>query len=309
LTPAATPLSFEVELLSVVTSAYGFPKHDLSATIAAADDLARRYPDGTMRRLHPDGSMDLVAMEGWFRRRFLVYRVSPKGTAGLVESTGAPAAYRFSVAMMLVGAALFAGSILTAIVRTDGAQSLVGLGVIGFIACFVGVMRSNRFGLNWYVREAYGSESDWQQLFGPTKWAPRSVEQLRAVEVLADEHGGKALARPHPDGGTEVRTLRRGRLHTNVVALDGTVLLVHRSKAARLYVLGVAAMAIGVGGAVVTTLLYNLTDLDVMTAFYVSFGLFMAGGVLRSVVTLESKVEDRAAEAWQLVQTKPDDTD
>jgi hypothetical protein len=37
-----------------------------------------------MRRLHPDGSIDLAAMEGLFRRRFLVYRVSRKGAAGLV---------------------------------------------------------------------------------------------------------------------------------------------------------------------------------------------------------------------------------
>jgi hypothetical protein len=68
----------------VVIPTYGFPKHDLTAAIAAADDLARRYRDGTMRRLHPDGSIDLAAMEGLFRRRFLVYRVSRKGAAGLV---------------------------------------------------------------------------------------------------------------------------------------------------------------------------------------------------------------------------------
>lgn len=292
-----------------MVTTYGFPKHDLTAAIAAADDLARRYRDGSARRLHPDGSIELATMEGWFRRRFLLYRVSPDGTASLVGITGAPAAYEVSVAMIIVGAALFAGSILTAIVLGDAAHGVVGLGIIGFIGCFVGAIRSNRFGLTWYLRETFGSDSDWQPLFGPTKWAPRSVDQLRAVELLSDEHDGKAFARPHPDGGTEVRTLKHGRLHTHVVAPEGTVLLLDRSKPATLYVLGVAAIVIGIGGAVVTTLLYNLTDLDVMTAFYVSGGLLFVGTVLRSSVTLESRVKERAAGAWHLVQTKPDDTD
>jgi hypothetical protein len=308
LTPATAPLSFEVEPLPVATSAYGFPKHDLSAAIAAADALARRYRDGTARRLLPDGSIDLAAMEGWVRRRFLLYRVSMDGTATLVSSTNAPDSYAFSVAMMLGGGAVFAGSILSAI-ALGGADEILGVGVLGFIVCFVGAIRSNRFGLDWYIRELGGSEADWQQLFAPTEWAPRSVDQLRAVEQLADERGGKAFARPHPDGGTEVRTLHRGRLHEHVVAPDGTVLLVRRSKPAPVYILGVAAMAIGAGGAIVAILLYNLTDLEVDPAWYVSIGLFFAGAVLRGVVTLESRVKDRAAGAWHLVQTKPDDTD
>lgn len=278
-----------------MATTYGFPKHDLSAAIAAADDLASRYRDGSARRLHPDGSIDLAAMEGWFRRRFLLYRVSPDGTTALVESAGAPAAYKGFVAITLAGAALFAGSILTAIMLGDAAHGVVGLGIIGFIACFIGAIRSNRFDLEWYIRESSGSDSGWQALFGPTKWAPRSVDQLRAVEQLADEHGGKALARAHPDEGTEVRTLKRGRTQTHVVSLDGTVFLLHRSRPAPLYTLGAAAMAIGVGGAVIATLLYNLADLEVVTAFYMSFGLFFVGGVLRSVVTLEHRSKDQAA--------------
>jgi hypothetical protein len=309
LTPAATPLSFEVELPFVVTPTYGFPKRDLTAAVAAADDLARRYRDGTARRLHPDGSIDLAAVEGWFRRRFLLYRVSPEGTTALVESAGAPAAYRLSLVMTLGGGAVFAASVLATILRSSGAQAGLGLGVFGFIVCFVGAIRSNRFGLSWYVGEIPGCESDWQQVYAPTKWAPRSVYQLQAVEQLADEHGGKALARRHPDGGTEVRTLKQGRLQTHVVASDGTVLLVSRGEPALLYTLGTAAMAIGVGGAVVTILLYNLTDLEVDLAWYVSLGLLFVGVVLRALATLEKRAKDQAVVAWHLVQTKPDDTD
>jgi hypothetical protein len=297
-----------MELLFVDTT-YGFPKEDFTAAIAAADELARRYRDGTMRRLLPDGSIDLAAMQGWLRRRFLLYRVSPEGAAALVESKGAPADYKFALAMTLGGAALFAGTILSAIVGPDEARGMLALGVLGFIACFVGAIRSNRFGLDWYVRETFGSQTDWQQLFGPTEWSPRSVGQLHAVERLADEHGGKAFTRPHPDGGYEVQTINRGRLHTHVVAPDGTVLLVDRGKPARLYILGVAAIAVGAAAAVVTTLLYNLTDLDVVTAFYVSLGFFLAGAVMRSLVTLEGRIKDRATGGWYLVQTKPDDTD
>jgi hypothetical protein len=308
LTPGAWPLSFEVELPFVVTSSYGFPKHDLTA-IAAADELARRYRDGTARRLQPDGTIDLAAMEGWAGRRFHIYRVNVDGTAALVQTTEAPAAYRFSVATIFLGAAVFSLSILSAIVRSDGAGNLLALAVLGFIVCFAGVIRANRFDLSWYIRETFGSESDWQQVFGPTKWAPRSMDQLRAVESLADEHGGKALARPHPDGGTEVRTLKHGRLQTHVVAPDGTALLVDRSKPARLHTLGVTAIAIGVGGAIVTTVLYNLMDLGLRIAWDVSIGLLFAGAILRSLVTLENRAKDRARHGWHLVQTKPDDTD
>lgn len=291
----------------MATSTYGFPKNDLTAAIAAADELAGRYRDGTMRRLHPDGSIEVAAMEGWFRRRFLLYRVGSDGTPVLVESAGAPPEYSLFVAMILGGAALFAGSILTAIVLGDAAHHVVGLGIVGFIACFIGAVCSNRFGLSWYLRETFGSDSEWQQPYAPTEWAPRSVDQLRAVELLADWHGGKAFARPHPDGGTEVRTLKRGRLHTHVVGSDGTSLLVDRSKPAALHTLGAAGMAIGGGGAIVATLLYNLTDLDVDAAFHASIGLLFAGVVLRSIVTLESRVKNRAAEGWHLVQTKADD--
>jgi hypothetical protein len=308
LTPAAAPLSFEVELLFVDTT-YGFAKHDLTAAIAAADDLARDHRDGTARRLNPDGSIDLAAMQGWLRRRFLLYRVSPNGRAALIETRGAPGACACSVTMLLGGAAVFAGGVLSAIVTSGGAGNRMALAVAAFVVCFVGVIHANRFGLDWYLRETFGSESDWQQLFGPTEWAPRSVDQLRAVELLADEHGGKAFARPHPDGGTEVRTLKHGRLHTHVVAPDGTALFVDRGKPARLYILGVTAIAVGAGAAVFTAVLYNLTDLGLRIAWDVSIGLIFAGAILRSVVTLEGRVKDRAAGAWHLVQTKPDDTD
>ena len=290
-------------------STYGFPKQDLSAAIAAADKLARRYREGTTRRVNPDGSIDLAAMQGSFRRRFFLYRVSPDGTAELVKRAGPPGGFALAVAMLVGGGALFVGSILAAIALGDAADEIVGVGIIGFIVCFIGAIRSNRFGLDWYLRETFGSESDWQQLFGPTEWAPRSADQLRAVERLADEHGGKAFARPHPDGGTEVRTLHRGRLHTHLVAEDGTASLAQRGKPSLLYILGVGAMAIAGGGALVAIVLHNLTDLEAEPVWYVSLGLFFGGSVLRGFVRLESKIKDRAAGGWHLVQTKPDDND
>ena len=82
-----------------------------------------------------------------------------------------------------------------------------------------------------------------------------------------------------------------------------------RGDPALLYLLGVATLAIGAGGAIVAILLYNLTDLDVDRAWYVAIGLFFAGAVLRGFVTLESRVKDRGAGGWHLVQTKPEDND
>jgi hypothetical protein len=146
---------------------------------------------------------------------------------------------------------VFAGATVHAIFLSKAESTGLGIGIVGFVACFVGVIRSNRFSLECYVRERYGSDSGWQQLFGPTKWAPCSVDQLHAAEQLAHDHGGKAYARPHPDGGTD------------------------------------------------------LTDLDVTPAF---------SRVLRpllrrhnpALVTFQSRVKDRAAGGWHLVQTKPE---
>lgn len=291
----------------MVTQTYGFQKDDLTVAIAAADDLARRYRDGTARRVHADGSIDLVAMEGSLRRSFLLYRVSSEGRAALVERTAAPAAHGSAVAMMFIGIAVFAASILSVILHSDRATPRVGLAVAGFIVSFVGIIRANRFDLTWYLRKTFGTDSGWQQLFAPTGWAPRTAGQLRAVERLADEHGGKALARPHYDGGTEVRTLKRGRLHEHLVAPDGTIRLVGRGKRAPLYILGTATMAIGVGGMIWTTVLYQLIDLDTGTAFGVSFGLFTVGAALGAMVTLEKAAGNRADGIWHLVQTKADD--
>ena len=292
----------------MVTS-YGFAKHEFGAALATADELARRYRDGTARRLHPDGSIDVAAMEGRVRPRFLHYRVSAQGTAALVETASPPGAHGVSVAMIFVGIAVFAGGVVSVIALGDAAPDVMGIGLVGFLVAFIGVVTANRFGLEWYVRETFGSDSDWQQIFGPTAWAPRSIDQLRAVELLADRHDGKAFARPHPDGGTEVRTLHRGRLYEHVIAPDGAALLVRRGKRAASYALGVAAIAIGAGGAVATTIIYNLSDVDVTIAFSVSIGFVFGGAMLRGVVTLENRAKDHAVGGWHLVQTKPDDTD
>jgi len=307
LTCEAGPLSFEVEPL--VIASFGFAKHELGVAIAAADELARRYRDGTARRLHPDGSIDVAAMEGRVRPRFLHYRVSAQGTAALVETASPPGAHGVSVAMIFVGIAVFAGGVVSVIALGDAAPDVMGIGLVGFLVALIGVVTANRFGLEWYVRETFGSDSGWQQIFGATMWAPRSIDQLRAVELLADRHDGKALARPHPDGGTEVRTLHRGRLYEHVIAPDGAALLVRRGKRAASYALGVATIAIGAGGAVATTIIYNFSDLDVTIAFSVSLGFVFGGAMLRGVVTLENRAKNHAVGGWHLVQTKPDDAD
>jgi hypothetical protein len=104
----------------------------------------------------------------------------------------------------------------------EGAETEFGLAVIGFIICFVGAIRSNRFDLSWFVAELSGSDTEWQQVFVPTTWAPRSVDQLRAVEQLADEHGGKA-GTPAPgwrDRGedAQARTSPRARATMSLAA-------------------------------------------------------------------------------------------
>ena len=162
---------------------YGFPKTDPGAALAAADELSLRYREGSIRRVNADGSVDLVACKGSFSRRFLRFRIETDGTTLLVDEGRPPAGYGFDIALMLGGGFVFAATIITLFARSPGDFGpWLGIGLLGFVAAFVGVVRANRRGLEWYVRETFGTDVGWQRVYAPTDWSPSSVTQLHVSE-------------------------------------------------------------------------------------------------------------------------------
>jgi hypothetical protein len=294
-----------------VETRYGFAKADPGAAIEAADELARRYAEGSMRRVQAEGTIDLVGCRGTYSRRFFRHRVEADGTSYLVDESTPPAEFGFDIALMVGGAFVFVAAILIALAkRSDDMGAEVTIGFLGFIAGLVGIVRANRYSVEWYVRDTFGTDTGWRRVVKPTTWAPGSFSQMATVERLADEHRGKALVRREADGSVTTLTLRRGRMIRHRVTADGGLQLISEGSRPLRYVLGASLIAVAIFGGILAICLHNFTEADTDTAWNVCFGIFVAGAVLCGTLTIEGCVKREGSfDEWHLVQTKPDDPD
>ena len=188
---------------------YGFPKTDPGAVLAAADELSRRHRGGSLRRLHADNTIDLVCLRGFLRKGFLVYRIKSDGTHELVEETSAPFIFVVAAGLMAAGIALFAGTVISVLARRpEQTPNETDLAFGGFLLAAVGALLARHYELESFVSRRFGTEEGWQRIAEPTTWLPRTALQLRRVESIARNHGGKAWVRTLADGTAEVAVRR-----------------------------------------------------------------------------------------------------
>jgi hypothetical protein len=158
-----------------------------------------------MRRLHADNTIDLVGVKSFFVREFHVYRIKSDGTFELVDETSAPFRFLVAIGLMAVGIALFGGTVISVLVRSpEHMPTEIDVAFAGFLLAAVGVFLAQPFELRSFVRGRFGTDEGWQQIAEPTTWAPRTALQLRRVETIAAQHGGRAWVRTVSDGTAEV---------------------------------------------------------------------------------------------------------
>jgi hypothetical protein len=287
-----------------VETTYGFSRTDPGAALAAANELSRRYREGSIRRVNADGSVDLVGVDGLFLRprRFHRYRIDTYGTSVLEEDTPVPSEYTFWVVVLIAGVAAFFAAGLSVI--ATGNTDLASLLVLGFAAALVGAVKANHFDVKWFVRERFGTDEDWQQIYAPLTWVPRTAAQLRRVESLTEDHGGQAYVRALHDGTAEVATMRRGHFHHFRVFHDGAFALLHGERA-----YGHAAAAVTlVGGIIASVALKQRFDLSAGTFSAMFFGFTVAASVIGHRHSLKNRIEKRNPGEWHLVRTRPEDS-
>ena len=279
---------------------YGFPKTDPGAVLAAADELSLQYREGSIRRANADGSIDLVACEGSFSRRFLRFRIEADGTTFLVGEGRPPASYGFDIALALGGGFVFAWTIIALIARSsDDFSPWLEIGLLGFVAAFVGVVRANRSGLEWYVRETFGTDGGWQRVYATTDWSPSSLTQLQVIEGIAEKHRGKAYVCRGPDGVAEVVAMRLGRVRRFRVEPDGTLIAAGSQQAVRC-TLGALTLILGAFALIPLSSALSLSFAPKLELAVVVIGVALMWGD-----DLRGRVRQLPGD-WHLVQTRDD---
>jgi len=287
-----------------VETTYGFPRTDPGAALAAADELSRRHTGGSLRRVETDGGISFVGRTEWFfGARFHLYRIDTDGRAYLEEDTPAPPAFRFWVLTMLAGAAGCVASALS--VLGSGRDGDITWFFVSFAVGLIGIVRANHFGVQWYVRELFGSDEGWHRLYVPLTWMPETGAQLHRVESLADEHGGEAYVRPLEDGTAEVATTRRGHVEHFRVSQDGTVVQLRRA----MFLGPVVGAGFVLGGFVAMLAVQGRFDLPPAVMFAMFMGFVLTAGVVAQRCSLKYRLEKQLPGEWHLVRTKPEDND
>jgi len=282
-----------------VETTYGFPRTDPGAALAAADELSRRYPEGSIRRLNADNSVDFVGMEGAFlrHRRFHLHRIDAEGWVSLVRDDEAPPAYRFGVALVFLAAILFVGAMLLTMSGL-GERGAGVLAVSAVVSGLVGGLTAERAGLMWFVRDRFGTDDGWQHMVSPTSWGPTTVAQFNSVEAFVDSHGGHAYARPLPDGAAEVVLSGSFREEHYLVSVFGRVEQLSSERALRFPI----GMMVNLAGILAWLPLTVFVGVGVASAVVAL--MLLGGSLLAHSGSLETRLERTNPGEWHRVQTQ-----
>ncbi len=187
------------------------------AAATAPARLAEEVDGAAMWRERPDGELDVAVMRDGRIDRYIVHE---DGSETLVGSSPPSLPQRWggrvAIGAWLVGLATL---ITLGITDPDG----IGGNVVSFLlvalwlACFAlfgigGYFGAKRDDLESRLKTLPDGAGDWHL---PTKlngWIPRSSEQLRAVERIADEHDGLALVHETGARTVDVAGVHKGRL-------------------------------------------------------------------------------------------------
>jgi hypothetical protein len=183
---------------------YSSPKSGTAAAATAPARLAREFREPTLWRTAPDGTTDVVTLQGSVLRR---YRVNDDGTAELLDSSDCPR--RWGWVALATGGLLFVGGGLA----SEAVEQMAVVVVLGWPLWILGMVLLGRSGdLASRAHRAYGGKGQWHAPTDLREWTPRSSAQLAAVEEIAEDHGGVAFVSDVGARTVDVVAVKTGRL-------------------------------------------------------------------------------------------------
>jgi hypothetical protein len=176
--------------------------------------LADELDGAVLWRERPDGELDVAVMRDG---RIDLYVVHDDGSQTLVGSSppSLPQRWGGGVAMGAWGVGLVT-IVVAGLADPDGTRPNPALVALLFacvaLFCIGGYLGSKRDDLEGRLKKLSGGEDNWHMPTRLNGWVPRSSEQLRAVERIADDHDGLALVHDLGARTVDVAGVRKGRL-------------------------------------------------------------------------------------------------
>jgi hypothetical protein len=279
----------------------------VSAAAATTPSRIAAEVDGAARwRQLPGGQIEVatLAEDGRLAR----VQVEHDGSTTPVDFTPRPRRL-WARPTIALGIVLFVG---TAILLDSEDPNPFGILIvfIGFALIPIGAIAQHNTGdIDARLKKEYGKDAGWNEPTNLHGWAPRTAEQLRTVEQLADEHEGVAFVRDLGGRTIDVYTRRRGRFEHYWVSEDGTVELVDRASLRGRYLLERALAVLcaafffaGFIGAIVINHHRGLLAVIVLTAIAATM---VAGGLICHSMSVGRRIrrERSASGSWYEIRT------
>lgn len=189
---------------------YRSPKSGSAAAATAPARVAEAFGGEARWRQLPDGEIEVATLRDGVVERYLVHR---DGSTTLVGTSSPPRGYRWRIPMVTGALLVIATIAATVISGTDEDPVVTAFFLAGVVLLFFGGnARGKARELGARVVKEHGDKSEWHAPTNLGGWAPRSSEQLAAVEQIADEHDGLAFVRDTGARAVDVCALAKGRL-------------------------------------------------------------------------------------------------
>lgn len=293
-------------------AATGFERRSVFSPLAAraAAEIAEEHGPALRREL-PDGSIEVATLR---KRRLYRHLVDRSGGSMLLDvAPPSPRQRRLRVLKWALGLAVVAGGLY------------LGAGIFAIFAGIAAGAGIERLGLpggelRFRVAERAGDADAWEPVLRLRGWLPRTREQLRTAERLADDHDGRALVRSASDETVDAVVVRGGNAYRYTIDSAGnTTLVVVSYRRRREFVANVlAGIGIAIFGSffVVAFLVHDELekwsdgDLVALIAFAVMFVAFVVAALVSPSTDLRARARELGvADADGVVEGRPADAD
>jgi hypothetical protein len=282
------------------------PSSVSAAAAAAPSRIAAEVAGAARWRQLPGGQIEVATLTD--DGRLARVQVEHDGTTTPVDFTPQPRRL-WARPTMILGIVLFIG---TAVLLDSEDPNPFGILIvfIGFALIPIGAIAQHNTGdIDARLKKEYGKDAGWNEPTNLHGWTPRTAEQLRTVEQLADEHEGVAFVRELGGRTIDVYTRRRGRFEHYWVGEDGAAELVDVTSMRGRYVLertlALLCGAFFFAGFIGAIVLDDHKGLLVLIALTGVAATMVAGGLIGHSMSVARRIrrERSAGGSWHEIRT------